>query len=55
MKLRELGEGGLLELVREWVGPARGTVRVSIGDDAAHRAILEELDDVAAGQGSSRS
>mgnify|MGYP001337026276 FL=1 len=27
----------------------------SIGDDAAHRAILEELDDVAAGQGSSRS
>ena len=27
----------------------------SIDDDAAHRAILEELDDVAAGQGSSRS
>jgi len=35
MRLSELGENGLLELIREWTsGPARGVV-LGVGDDAA--------------------
>ncbi|MBZ0268785.1 thiamine-phosphate kinase [bacterium] len=35
MNLEELGEGGLVELIKEWTGPARGKVRLTVGDDAA--------------------
>lgn len=35
MKLSEIGEGGLLDLLTEWTGGASGAVRLGVGDDAA--------------------
>ncbi len=35
MNLSDLGEGGLLELIRDWTGGAGGCVLLGPGDDAA--------------------